>query len=142
MSHPRNDQPTGGGRTPAALDGYLELLDRQIVDHDGLMVGKVDDVEVEERDDGRIVVTALLTGPGALGPRLGGALGTVVTGTWARLSGRPAEAPQRIDWSAVSAVETAIVLAVGRSTVAVDGFERWLRDKVVAAIPGSGVSPE
>lgn len=135
-------RPTGGGPTPAALDGYLELLDRQIVDNDGLMVGKVDDVEITEREDGRIVVTGLLTGPGALGPRLGGALGTVVTNTWSRLSGRPPGQPQRIDWSAVSSVETAVVLGVGRSTVAVDGFERWVRDRVIAALPGSGVDPD
>ncbi|GAB2737365.1 hypothetical protein [Nocardioides pakistanensis] len=122
-----------------AMDGHFELLDRQILDHDGLMVGKVDDIELEQRDDGRIYVTALLTGPGALGPRLGGALGTVVTGTWSRLSGR--SAPARIDWSAVAAVETAVRLAVGRTTVAVDGLETWMRDRVIAAIPGSQVDP-
>jgi hypothetical protein len=42
----------------------------------------------------------------------------------------------------VAAVETAIRLAVGRTTVALDGFETWMRDRVVAAIPGSGVKPE
>ena len=124
---------------PSAIDANLELLDRQIVDHDGLMVGKVDDLEIEERADGRIYVTALLTGPGALGPRLGGALSTFVTGTWQRLSGRPA--PARIDWSQVASVETVVRLAVGRTTVTVDGFETWLRDKVIAAIPGSRVDP-
>jgi sporulation protein YlmC with PRC-barrel domain len=130
------------GRTPAVIDAYLELLDRQIVDSEGRMVGKVDDVEVAERDDGRIVVTALLTGPGALGPRLGGALGNVVVGTWSRLSGRRPEEPQRIDWSRIASVGTVIDLTVTRATVAVDGFERWLRDRVVAAIPGSEVEPE
>lgn len=122
-----------------AIDAHFELLDRQILDHDGLMVGKVDDVELEQRDDGRIYVTALLTGPGALGPRLGGALGTIVTGTWSRLSGR--SEPARIDWSAVAAVETAVQLAVGRTTVAGDGLETWLRDRVIAALPGSQVDP-
>lgn len=122
-----------------AMDAHLELLDRQILDPDGHMVGKVDDVELEERDDGRIYVSALLTGPGALGPRLGGGLGTIVTSTWSRLSGRPE--PARIDWSQVAAVETAIRLAVSRTTVAVDGFETWMRDRVIAAIPGSKVDP-
>lgn len=132
--------PTGAHLAhPHSIDAHLELLDRQIVDHDGLMVGKVDDLEVEERDDGRIYVTALLTGPGALGPRLGGALSTLVTGTWQRLSGR--SGPARIDWSQVASVETAIRLAVGRTTVAVDGFETWMRDRVIAAIPGSRVDP-
>ena len=125
---------------PGAIDGYLELLDRQVLDHDGRMIGKVDDVEMEEREDGRLYVTALLSGPGALGPRLDGALATFVTSTWARLSGRGA--PARIPWSQVSSVGTAIRLSVDRTTVAVDGFETWMRDRVIAAIPGSKVKPE
>ncbi|HEU4511956.1 MAG TPA: hypothetical protein VFR87_02510 [Nocardioidaceae bacterium] len=124
------------GRT---IDGYLELLDRQILDNDGRMIGKVDDVELEQRDDGRIYVTALLSGPGALGPRLGGGLGTIVTSSWSRLSGR--SEPARVEWSQVASVETAIRLAVGRTTVALDGFETWMRDRVIAAIPGSKVLP-
>lgn len=127
-------------RAPGTIDGYLELLDRQILDHDGRMVGKVDDVELEEREDGRLYVTALLTGPGALGPRLGGAPATFVTSTWARLSGR--DEPARVPWSQVASVGTAIRLAVDRTTVAVDGFETWMRDRVIAAIPGSKVKPE
>jgi sporulation protein YlmC with PRC-barrel domain len=123
----------------STIDGLLELLDRQIVDTDGLMVGKVDDVELEQREDGRIYVTALLCGPGALGPRLGGALGTIVTSAWSRLAHR--SEPGRIDWSQVASVETAIRLAVGLSTVHVDGFERWARTRVIAAIPGSEVDP-
>jgi len=122
------------------IDAYYELMDRQILDHDGRMVGKVDDVELEERDDGRLYVTALLSGPGALGPRFGGALGTIVTSTWSRLSGRTE--PARVEWSEVASVETVIRLAVGRTTVALDGFETWMRDRVIAAIPGSKVDPQ
>lgn len=122
------------------IDGYLELLDRQILDSDGRMVGKVDDVELEQRDDDRIYVTGVLCGPGALGPRLGGALGTIVTSSWSRLANR-AE-PGRIDWSLVASVETAVILAVGRTTVHVDGFERWMRERVIAAIPGAEVKPK
>lgn len=54
-----------------ALDAALHLLDRQVVDLDGLMAGKVDDVELTVRE-GRLEVTGLLTGPSALLPRLGG----------------------------------------------------------------------
>jgi len=122
------------------MDAYYELMDRQILDHDGRMIGKVDDVELEQRDDERLYVTALLSGPGALGPRFGGALGTIVTSTWSRLSGRTE--PARVEWSEVASVETVIRLAVGRTTVALDGFETWMRDRVIAAIPGSKVDPQ
>jgi sporulation protein YlmC with PRC-barrel domain len=122
------------------IDAHLELLDRQIVDHDGASVGKVDDVELEQREDGRIYVTALLTGPGALGPRLGGAISTLVVGTWSRLSGRTE--PVRIEWSAVASVGIVIKLAVAQASVATDGFEVWMRDRIIAAIPGSKVLPK
>jgi sporulation protein YlmC with PRC-barrel domain len=122
------------------MDAYYELMDRQILDHDGRMIGKVDDVELEQRDDDRLYVTALLSGPGALGPRFGGALGTIVTSTWSRLSGRTE--PARVEWSEVASVQTVIRLAVGRTTVALDGFETWMRDRVIAAIPGSKVDPQ
>ncbi len=123
-----------------SIDGYLDLLDRQLLDHEGRMVGKVDNVELEERDDGRVYVTALLSGPGALGPRYGGALATVVTATWSRLSGRTE--PTRVPWGQVAQLGTAVHLAVGSTAAGLEGFERWMRDRVIAAIPGSGVDPE
>jgi sporulation protein YlmC with PRC-barrel domain len=124
-----------------ALDAYLQLMDRQIVDHDGRMVAKVDDLELEERPDGRLVVTALLTGPGALGPRVGGVPGSISTAIWSRLSGRSPDRPGRIDISEVSEIATAVRLNVSRRTADVDGFERWVRDRIVSALPGHGKEP-
>jgi sporulation protein YlmC with PRC-barrel domain len=137
MSHP----DSAGARGEHTLDAHLELLDRQIVDHDGRLVAKVDDVELEEREDGRIVVSALLTGPGALGPRIGGALGSISTAAWSRLSGRDKDDPKRIEIGAVNDVGTAITLTVSRRTADVDGFETWMRDRVIAALPGEGTDP-
>jgi sporulation protein YlmC with PRC-barrel domain len=124
------------------MDAMLDLMDRQIVDHDGHLVGKVDDVELEEREDGRLVVSGLLTGPGALGPRLGGALGSITTAVWSRLSGRPAGSPKRIDISAVAGYGTVVELAISRRAADVDGFEGWVRDRVICALPGAGKEPE
>ena len=63
----------------------LHLLDRQVVDRDGLMVGKVDDVELTLTPDGRWEVTGLLAGPPALVPRFGGKLGEGLEERWRRL---------------------------------------------------------
>jgi sporulation protein YlmC with PRC-barrel domain len=124
------------------MDAQLELLDRQIVDDDGRMVAKVDDVELTDREDGRLVVTGLLTGPGVLGPRLGGALGSITTAVWSRLSGRSPDDPGRVDMGVVSDISTVITLRVSRRTADVDGFETWMRDRIIAAIPGSGTDPQ
>jgi sporulation protein YlmC with PRC-barrel domain len=70
---------------PDPLDAVLHLLDRQVVDRDGLMVCKVDDVELTIRSDGRWEVTGLLAGPPALVPRFGGRLGDAMAERWRRL---------------------------------------------------------
>jgi hypothetical protein len=124
------------------IDAQLELMDRQMVDREGRMVAKVDDVELTEVEDGRLVVTGLLTGPGVLGPRLGGALGSLTTAVWSRLSGRSPDDPGRVDISLVADISTVITLHVSRRTADVDGFEQWMRTRVIAAIPGSGKDPE
>ena len=137
-----SSQDSAGRTDHRILDAHLELMDRQIVDVDGRMVAKVDDVELTEREDGRLVVAALLTGPGALGPRVGGAVGSISTAIWSRLSGRPVSDPGRIGIDAVGDISTTIRLRASRRTVNVDGFEVWVRDRVIAALPGAGKDPE
>lgn len=58
------------GRFEGELDLALHLLDRQVQDADGLLVGKVDDVEMTRDSDGALLVTGLLVGANALLPRL------------------------------------------------------------------------
>jgi hypothetical protein len=118
-----------------------DLLDRQILDKDGLMVAKVDDVEIEQLDDGRVVVTGLLTGPGALGPRLGGFLGALTTAAWSRLAERPEGQPKRIGFEHVREIDTAVRLDVPRGDLDVDGLEAWTRERVIEAIPAAGEKP-
>lgn len=127
----------GGG-----LDAVLHLLDRQIVDVEGRMVAKVDDVELQQRPDGTWAVTALLVGPGVLGPRLGGLIGDAVSSTWRRLAHKDRGGPGRIDISDVVDIGSAITLSVSRDVVAVDGFEVWIRTHVIEGIPGAFHEPE
>jgi sporulation protein YlmC with PRC-barrel domain len=142
MDEDGNDMSTPDQQRRPELDALYQLLDRQILDNEGRMVGKVDDVELEERDDGRLAISALLTGPGALGHRLGGAPGALAVRGWSRLSGAPANEANRIDFSAITAIETAIKLGVSRASLAVDGFEVWVRTRLIGALPGAGEDPE
>jgi hypothetical protein len=123
------------------MDAGGGLLDRQIVDRDKRLAGKVDDVELEEREDGRLVVTALLTGPGALGPRFSGPVGSVVRRSWSRLSGKDVTTADRIDFRLVSGIDTVVHLGVGKESLEVQGFEEWVRTRVIEAIPGAGQDP-
>jgi hypothetical protein len=112
----------------------LDLLDRQLVDPEGRLVGKVDDLELTEAPEGQLYVTALLSGPLALGPRLGGRLGAWVVAIARRLSSDPEPAPRRIAMSDVTDVGSALTVAVPGSEAT---LERWLDVHLVSRIPGS-----
>jgi sporulation protein YlmC with PRC-barrel domain len=136
MSDPIDNQ---GGRR---LDAALNLLDRQIVDCNGRMAGKVSDLELRERDDGRLVVSALLTGPGALGPRLPGFLGRAVLAAWRRLSSDGDPPPARIEYSAVRDIGSAVELTVPRAELPNQELERWALTRIVDKLPGAGHAAE
>jgi sporulation protein YlmC with PRC-barrel domain len=97
------------------VDGALELLDRQLLDAEGRMLGKVDDVELTQTDEG-LTVTALLTGQVALLHRLGGRLGNEMVTKYVQL--RPSELhrsrPWRIVMDQVDRLDSAVHLTVDR----------------------------
>jgi sporulation protein YlmC with PRC-barrel domain len=116
---------------------WFHLLDRQIVDRDGLLVGKVDDVELATGEDGRPVVEAVLLGPQALGDRLGGRLGRLVADVARRLHPEAGPEPTRIPWGLVERIGTEIKLSVARAELPEPAMESWLREHVVEKMPGA-----
>ncbi len=124
-------------RTLSANDA---LLDRQIFDMNGDQVGRVDDIELTEPPDGGApVLTALLCGPTAFGPRMGGRLGTWWLSIGRRLRANDDPYPNRIPISMVERVEpTGITLSVSRDQLDADRLRDWVRDKIIGRIPGSG----
>jgi sporulation protein YlmC with PRC-barrel domain len=115
----------------------FDLLDRQILDRDGQPVGKVDDVELTVDDDGTAHVAALLVGQQALGRRIGGWLGRCVENTARRLAPEPDPAPERIPIDLVATVDSAVNLSVRRELLTDPPLETWLREHLIARIPGA-----
>ena len=108
--------PLPGGRFEDDLDVALHLLDRQVQDVEGALVGKVDDVELTRSPDGTLVVSALLLGANALLPRL-----------WRRghelwvaaAPQRPGQhVPDRIDLALVDRLDSAVRLRTRRAGAA------------------------
>jgi sporulation protein YlmC with PRC-barrel domain len=106
-------------RLEGALDAALHLLDRQVVDKDGLAVCKVDDVELTENRSGTLEVTGLLAGAPALVPRYGGRHGGILARQWRRLgieqTGR--DVPRHLPLDLVDNLGSAVELRVGREAV-------------------------
>jgi|SRR3954453_6109485 sporulation protein YlmC with PRC-barrel domain len=118
------------------FDLRLRLLDRQVVDPDGRMVCKVDDIEFRQSPDGSWAVSALLAGPLALGPRLPGVLGRWLTAL-GRRSDSPKLEPRRIPFEWVTELGSAIILDRSREEAGVAPSEDWWRRHVIERIPGS-----
>ena len=98
------------------LDAALHLLDRQVVDVDGMFVCNVDDLEVVEEPDGTMAVRRILVGPAALWPRMSGRFGGWLEQTWLRLGVQYADrdVPYSIDLDVVEEIGSAVILSKGR----------------------------
>ncbi|KQR16763.1 hypothetical protein [Cellulomonas sp. Leaf334] len=129
MNLPPDEHPPG-----LVLDARLHLLDRQVLDVDGVPVCTVDDLEVHGVDGSDLpdgsrpaVVTSLLSGA---------VLATRVFG------GRPPSSRwHRIRWTHVADVGTTVALGVRGDTLDVTWTERWVRDRVIGRLPGGRHDP-
>ncbi len=122
-------------RTRDHLEAGLDLLDRHVVDRDGRPVGKVDDLELSEGEDGTLEVSALLLGPQALGQRVGGVLGRTMRGVGIRLTGD--ENGARIDLATVDEIGVVIKLKLPLAQLPVGRFEGWVREHLIRPLPGA-----
>jgi hypothetical protein len=118
------------------LDAQLHLLDRQVLDVNGVPMAVVDDLELSGVPAGEEipidtpppVITALLSGP---------VLATRIFG------GRPPDSRmERTLWAAVEEVGVVIKLAVRQETSDLTWTERWVRDHIIGRIPGGRHIPE
>ena len=116
----------------------LHLLDRQLVDCNGELAGRVDDLELEPTDgaDGPIIV-AILSGPGALAGRIGGRAGGWLGALHRRLHEERDPGPARVPIEHVTRIADTVELHVPRRDLASDASERWARDVVISKIPGA-----
>lgn len=116
-----------------------KLLDRLITSADGDHVGMVDDLELDMQAARGPVVTAFLCGPTALGPRIGGRLGTAWLAVARRLRPTGSAYPNRVPVETVETLDaTGIQLSVDADEIGTHRLEDWLRDYVITRIPGSG----
>jgi hypothetical protein len=118
------------------FDAQLHLLDRQVLDVDGVPVTAVDDLELSDvpfdtdlpRGGTAPVIESLLSGP---------VLGTRIFG------GRPpASRWHRIPWSSIADLGIVVSLSEKGDDLDVTWPERWVRDHIIARIPGGRHDPE
>lgn len=118
----------------------LQLLDRQIVDRHGRPAGKVDDVELTlPEHGGPPVVTAILTGRGALADRLGGRLGRFAAAVSRRLVVGEQDRPGRVPVSQVADIGNHVTVALDAEELPTYPVEEAVRHGIIEHVPGSEV---
>ncbi|MBM7817743.1 hypothetical protein JOE63_000220 [Cellulosimicrobium cellulans] len=126
------------------VDARLHLLSRQVLDVDGEPVTTVDDLELVavSGPDG----TGADDGPRDVVPGEPAEVGAILTGpvlVTRLLGGRPpASRWERVPWSDVGHVGTAIELTVRADSLDLHWTEDWLREHVVGRVPGGRHDPE
>lgn len=132
----RDATPSTGVRL---VDARLHLLSRQVLDVDGEPVTTVDDLEL-------VASPAADDGPRDAVPGEPAEVGAVLTGpvlVTRLLGGRPpASRWERVPWSDVGHVGTALELTVRADSLDLHWTEDWLREHVVGRIPGGRHDPE
>jgi sporulation protein YlmC with PRC-barrel domain len=121
------------------LHAALELLDRQLVDRDGRLVGKVDDLELTDPGERleQPQVTAILTGPDALAGRLHTRLGRWLQQLSLRLLAPAPQGPSRVPFQQVEAIGSSIRLRVAADQLGTGGGQGWA-GQLIGKLPGAG----
>ncbi len=112
------------------LDARLHLLDRQLLDDDGDPVAIVDDLELEGVEVDEDIP------PGTPAPRVTALLSGHVVATRIFGGSPPPSRLQPIPWKLLASIGTTVQLLPTDMQFDVQWMERWLRDHVVARIPG------
>jgi hypothetical protein len=119
----------------------LEVLDRQLIDCDGRLCGKVDDLLLEDSVDhaggSGPIVTHILAGPGALGDRLHGWMGRIARTMSRRLNPDVKVQHIQLPWSVVAKIDRETHLTVSSQEAGLEAVEEWLAQRLIGRIPES-----
>ena len=113
------------------------VLDKGLLDRDGLRCGKVDDLVFDVPADGSApTVVALVTGPLAFSRTVGG-WATRLARIGYRLVGLRRPEPVEVEWDHISAVDVVVHLDLDSEQTPLQALPDAAR-RIVDALPGSG----
>jgi hypothetical protein len=123
------------------VDLGRDVLDKQLLDRHGRLMGKADGIVLELRDGAPPRVVAIAQGAFTVGRRVGPRFARWLRAL-AQASGVTDGEPRRYAFTAVMDVGRNVKLDVDAEECGAWAWERWLRQHVVARIPGSGVGKQ
>lgn len=114
-----------------------DVLDKQVVDCDGVKIGRVDGIVVEWVGDEAPRVVAIELGAVAIAERIGPRVARAVKWLAVRIGGPERAAPHRIAWRDVAEIGLDVKLRVRVGDTSVHEWQRWLYEHIVSHIPGA-----
>jgi sporulation protein YlmC with PRC-barrel domain len=119
------------------MDLVRDVLDKQLLDREGRKMGRADGLVLVLRAGRPPRVAAIETGLIPLAARLHRGLGARVE-RWQRRLGVGEGKTTRVAWDRVKKVGIDVVVDIDARRTSAYAWEDWLRDRVIARIPGSG----
>jgi hypothetical protein len=119
------------------MDLLRDVLDKQLVDRNGVKMGKVDGIVAEIGGNGPPRVVAIEVGSVVMARRLGRRPQRWITLLTSKLGGARHSKPHRVAWGAVCDIGVDVEVNVAVSDTAIFDWQDWLRDKVISKIPGA-----
>jgi sporulation protein YlmC with PRC-barrel domain len=114
----------------------LEVLDQQVIDRKGELMGKVDGIVLELPERKQPRVARLLIGGGTAAHRIHPRFGAWLV-RWRRRWGPKDDQPLEVPWSKVLKIGIDVKVDLDAEETSAFAWERWVRDHIIGRIPGA-----
>jgi sporulation protein YlmC with PRC-barrel domain len=114
----------------------LDVLDQQLIDRNGELMGKVDGITLEVREGKPPRVASLVIGGCTATRRIHPRLADWLL-RWRRRWGPREDQPLVVPWSKVLKIGIDVQVDVDAKHTSAWAWENWLRDHIIGRIPGA-----
>jgi sporulation protein YlmC with PRC-barrel domain len=114
----------------------LEVLDQQVIDRNGELMGKVDGIALEVREGKPPRVALLVIGGGTAARRVNPRFGAWLV-RWRRRWGPKDDQPLGVPWSKVLKIGIDVKVDLDAERTSALAWEHWVRDHIIGRIPGA-----
>jgi sporulation protein YlmC with PRC-barrel domain len=113
-----------------------DILDQQVIDRKGELMGKVDGIVLELRKGMPPRVARLVIGGGTAARRIHPGFAAWLL-RWRRRWGPPDDQPLEVPWSKVLKIGIDVKVDLEAEDTPALAWERWVRNRLIGRLPGA-----
>jgi sporulation protein YlmC with PRC-barrel domain len=119
------------------MDLRRQILDQQLIDRKGELMGKVDGIMLELGEGEPPRLARLIIGGGTAARRIHPGFADWLL-QWRRRWGPQDDEPLEVPWSKVRKIGIDVKVDLDAEDTSALAWERWVRDHIIGRIPGAG----